>query len=195
MGDNASLRYNPSMLRWWPSPTYCDPSEYDDLHWRKATSLDRVSITVTTTESRDWLVSWDRCYWRPFAIFGLRSFVGGIPLRWQLPLHYPRRRALLMQRPCAAIWIPGCWIGMEGNAGLKTRPPPFHSSCASRSSSSCHFSLRPLFIGGRLSSISSNSLSACVVRSKISFPFLVPETGASVTGSGCGADGLLSNSR
>jgi hypothetical protein len=73
------LRYNPPMLRWWPSPSYCEPSEYDDLHWRKATGLDGISIMVTTTESRDWLVSWDRCYWRPFAIFGLRSFVGKSP--------------------------------------------------------------------------------------------------------------------
>lgn len=53
--------------------------EYDDLHWRKATGLDRISIMVTTTESRDWLITWDRCYWRPFAIFGLRSFVGKLP--------------------------------------------------------------------------------------------------------------------
>jgi hypothetical protein len=54
-------------------------SEYDDLHKRTATSLDGIDIMVTTTESRDWLISWDRCYWRPFAIFGLRSFVGKLP--------------------------------------------------------------------------------------------------------------------
>lgn len=53
--------------------------EYDDLHWRKATGLDRISIMVTTTESRDWLITWDRCYWRPFAIFGLRSLSANCP--------------------------------------------------------------------------------------------------------------------